>query len=479
MISENHRRKPGFHEKYFLCRNVEGYYSNFNVVGQFNRHISRARLSQALSSLILKKPSLLYNYFRVGLSQVPNYIEDFELRCVDSIRFGDVVEYRQIDRFDESTFEVINTFKNPTGNANAPLWKLCIFETSDSQYVCGYFCHSLADGGTALEFQNDLVKELAAVEDDAEYLDKLFDYERDSCRVPKVAAPIEEQTDLYIPDLALKAKLLVQHYAPRLLRLLAAVYQRLILPFKKEQSSVPIFRSEVVKKDLLTKFKVINFPPSEVSKITAFCRSKDITLTPFFNIVGLHCIEKAIYPHFGNKFSSLNLIAINGRRYYPSHSNPFAYGTMVCGAPTVFHPLHETDEGLVRDMQELHEMIQSQITSKRSFKDVWLHKWNDILRVLASKLGIMDRFTTMISNLGKVKDDPQSSWKLVNAWFGLNTSTGYHFILNMVSTQTGGLNLVVPYHPMYAQLSNEKVPAMDDFVYTFKDTCNRLTGTTL
>lgn len=481
MTLPNHRRKPGFVESYFICRNIEGFYTNFNVIGQYNKKFSRPALANALKALVDKIPWLTYNFFPT--KETPeDYHTDFELRPVDSIPFENVVEYRAITHFDETTLETINGFKNRIGCSDTPLWQLCVFETADTQYVCGYFCHSLADGGTALQFQRDLVQELSRTENETNMVDCLFSYEKACYSLPDILPARELMSDLFIPGVFGKVRLWMEMRCPSV----AAWFRRCFSWFGRmfgAQKAAPMFSTVPVKKDLTCKFKMMNFPPREVEAITAYCRKNSITLTPFFTAVAVDCLEKIIFPHFpredgSSTFSTSHYIAISGRRYFPKSTRPFLYGVFVCGAPLNFPPLNaSSNEDLLDGMKTFHRLIQDEVDSRRSFKLMWMWSPADISKVLHSKIGQLQRYTTTVSNLGMVKDDPTCSWKLVNAWFSLNTSIGYHFILDMVSTEAGGLNLVLPYLPLYdvvEEVDGEQVLAMDRFKREFRKKCQEL-----
>lgn len=416
-----------------------------------------------------------------------NYHTDYELRCVDTIPLDKVVEYRKIEKFDHLTLETINTFKNHLSRFDAPLWQICVFETDDCQYVCGYFCHTLFDGGTALQFQRDLIKELDRYEHETEIAYLLFDYEKKKDSLPDILPPRELMTDLYIPGIFQKVQLWMNVKYPSFMSWIRQGISFLKKLVGISINSTPVFSSVAVTKDLATKFKILNFSPQVVSAITQYCRTNNITLTPFFNVVAQDCIEKLIFPHFPQKdgfheYTSSHFIAISGRRYFPQFSNPFLYGVFVIGAPRTFDYMDVSSlDDFLPQMKNFHNMIQDEVESRRSFKTMWMWDVADIAKILQGKIGKFERFTTMISNLGKVSDDPQSSWKIVNAWFSLNTSIGYHFILNMVTTETGGLNLVIPYMPLYDELqmevNNEKVAVMDQFEHQFRETCQQLIST--
>lgn len=482
MTFAHHRRQIGTNEGYFVCRNVENFYSNFNVVGEYNHRFSKAALSHALESMIAGNPWLTYNIFPISDKLPKNYHNDYELRPVKTISLDKVVEYRKIARFDELTLETINGFKNNLSRDDAPFWQLCVFETDENQYVCGYFCHSLADGGTALQFQRDLVKHLERFQDETETVQVLFDYEKVAKDFPAILPARDLLTDLYIPGIFAKVRLWMEARAPTIFRWIQSIlnFPRWLLGAEEK----PLFSSYPVAKDLDSKFKIINFSPLEVKTMISFCRQNKITLTPFMLIVLLDCLEKLIYPHFPQQdgsiqYDSSNFMAISGRRYYPEFTNPFLYGVYVCGAPIRLNYINaSTNEELVEHMQKFHHSTQEEIETRRGFKSMWQWGIVDISKTLHKKIGKRDRFTCTISNLGLAKDDPECSWKLVNAWFNLNTSIGYHFILNMVATETGGLNVVIPYLPKYDELQtsvgDKEAPTMELLVSKFRETCKLL-----
>lgn len=449
------------------------------MTGEYSKKFSRAALSHALKAMIASNTWLTYNFFPT--SETPtNYHEDYELRCVSQIRFENVLEFRQIGKFDELTLETINTFKNEIGRDDAPLWQLCIFETDTSQYVCGYFCHTLADGGTALQFQRDLLKQLAKYEKETELVDILFDYETAKNSIPEILTAKELLTDLYIPGVFARVKMWMDTKLPYITLWMGPVLNFFKKTFRFGRTETQFFSLEPVTKNLASKFKIINIAPSELAPISQYCRTNSITVTPFLSIVALDCLEKIIFPHFSNgtDFHSSHYMAISGRRYFPEFQNPFMYGVFVCGAPINVPPLMaKSKQDLLAGMKRFHQSIQNEVKTRQSFKLLYMWKYADIAKVLHGKLGKHERYTTTISNLGQVKDEP-GEWKLVNAWFSLNTSIGYHFLLDMVSTETGGLNLVVPYLPIYDELTTEfdgkEVLAMEDFVRLFTETYKQL-----
>ena len=72
LIQPNHRRKPEFNERYYICRTIENYSTNFIIIVQYNRQISHNLLSNALYSLI-KEQLVCQNFSNrsKGIQQLP------------------------------------------------------------------------------------------------------------------------------------------------------------------------------------------------------------------------------------------------------------------------------------------------------------------------------------------------------------------------------------------------------------------------
>lgn len=100
-----------------------------------------------------------------------------------------------------------------------------------------------------------------------------------------------------------------------------------------------------------------------------------------------------------------------------------------------------------------------------SFKYIWTANLIDTEEVLRGSISSKLRTTILMTNLGAIKDNPDQNWHITDAWFALNRTINYHFIMHAVSTSTGGLNIVLGYLPEYDNLETtiegEKVGVMD------------------
>lgn len=94
LIQPNHRRKPEFNERYYICRTIENYSTNFSIIVQYNRQISHNLLSNALYSLIKKNSWFVQNFFQIDQRNPATANgHNFEVRILEHVKFNDVVKF--------------------------------------------------------------------------------------------------------------------------------------------------------------------------------------------------------------------------------------------------------------------------------------------------------------------------------------------------------------------------------------------------
>ncbi|KAK6455196.1 alcohol acetyltransferase [Scheffersomyces xylosifermentans] len=467
MVIAAHRRKLGFNERYYLCRGNEGYYTNFNITVTYPHRISVELLSNALKELITKNSWLSHNFFKLDNQDdtVANG-HNYEVRYVDKIKFEDVVTFKNVDVFDGNVLSEINNITCPM-NVELPLWRIVVLETSNGkQFFCGVFDHSIFDGMSGAQFMKDLTKELnTATEVYDEYL---FDYERDQLFLPKLILPaVDTLTDLFKLSFIDIVKYYANKYLPNVILNFFTKLRNLVSPdpMKPNLGVNPVFKCGLITKDLRTNYRVLNFSNEQIEKVTQFCRSQDLTITPYFDIIAVKCLEETVYKAVdpSTEFSTINLVAVNGRRYY-DHFENFLYGVMVCGDPILTPPL---TSDLLSYMKYFHRTMMERIRTKSSFKLVGLYRFYNLWDFFKQKLNKADgRFTITISNLGKFVQ-PKGRFEVEEIYFGSNTAITYHFILNMSTSEKGGLNVVFGYLPEYDNLYVNDKKVLDIFFEKF------------
>lgn len=468
-VLAHHRRSPGYNERYYICRNTQKHFTSFNVLIQYNKHIGRDELFHALRQVVLKQPTLACNFFRLYGEDEEENGHNYQVRFVNSIDFDDVVTYRAVEKVDGALFEELNdiTFAMNTEKA---LWRLFVLELpSRKQILCACFEHSLADGLSGIQFHKQLTAALDAPQkDSSEYI---FRYDPDQIGGPAISPAVENLTDLFVTSIWFRSMYFFRKtmFYEIITRSFQFLYRMLFsTEFYHSPGVHPMYSHQPVQHSLKSKYKVLNFTPAQVTKILAFCRTQGITMTPFFNAIGLRLMENTIYKE--GIFASKTIIAVNGRRFYRQFDNNFPFGVLLGGIVIPLPPIQtDNKETLTRLMRHIHNISQIEINRRHIFKVVGMYDFfNHWHRFKSVFNKTQTRYPLLISNLGMVSTDT-SDWVFEQAYFALNTSTAYQVIFDMVSTPEGGLNLVCVYIPEFHEKTivaahGKPVKAMDELV---------------
>lgn len=462
LIQPNHRRKPEFNERYYICRTIENYSTNFSIIVQYNRQISHNLLSNALYSLIKKNSWFVQNFFQIDQRNPATANgHNFEVRILEHVKFNDVVKFHQIDKFDEIIMESLNDHIFSMNNATLPLWKINVFEEmrpNGNQFISVSFDHSNYDGLSGVQFQKDLAKELLTAKDDLFY-DVLFDYQRDFGNLPAEILPaVDNLTDLFDLGVLLSSNSILKKWVPFYDTICGFIWP----------SDPPIFDTDTpVTKNLQTKYKFLKLTSNQIGQISKYCRSHGITLTTYFDIICICALQETVFSVVKSlAIHTSSLVAINGRRYYSDEIKNFLYGTLVCGAPIIL----PTIENKLEAMQIFHQEMTNDINTKKSFQSTGnLLKHANVWEYFQNKINkIGGRFTLTISNLGKISNS-NDIFKFEQMYFVLNTGVVYNFVLNITTLPNGELTAVVGYIPEFEKYELNNKPIMNTFMEKFYD----------
>lgn len=377
-----------------------------------------------------------------------------------------------------------------------PLWRVIIFENRYNrleQFVCFYCDHALFDGISGLEFHKELLRELSNLSsdghtDDLKLLSILFENnETPTLDICEIEEAREEMLDIF--DVPLRYRLMncfrsffVYKWVSSFLTFsrgnliffggsLAQDFD----PYYLDLLNHSTFTYKPISKDLSTKFKTLTFNNAEVEKMLSFCKKSNLTLTPYFNIIALQCLQETLFaavkdPNMG-MFSTSSCVAVNGRRYYDLPY--FLYGTLVGAEILNFGPMPSFSNKIrtMAYMKAAYLRLSTSLRNKNCFLSKGLQKKKNIWSFYSERIGKLEGKTTLvISNLGVFRNEANSGWKFENIWFGLNTGSLYHFILNLVTTQEKCLNLVFCYASEYEYLYNSaSKPLLDEFLIMFTE----------
>ncbi|CAK9438094.1 uncharacterized protein LODBEIA_P24140 [Lodderomyces beijingensis] len=460
MVEARHKRRPDFNERYYIARSTEGFYSNFNIVAKYNKHVPRTLLSLALRNLVRQNSWFTHNFYKdAGSDSAASNGHNWTLQIVDQIHFHDVVTYRQIDQFNGSTLEEINKLGFGMNVPNVPLWRIIVFEEkiSGEQLICAYFDHSQFDGLSGVQFQKDLARELALASQTAakdQFEAVIFNYERDLKYLPKVVIPASESvTDLYTPPLTT----VINHHLGAYLPFYKRVYDWVYTPSTAKEFVNP----NPVRKDLSTKYKIFKFDASLMAQVTQFCRAHKLTVSSYLDVIVIKALQDSVFKavYGTDEFTSNSYVAINGRRYYSQEIQNFRYGTMVCGDSIYLAPVRDS----LQAMKKFSKQLCDHIGTQNSFKITGMLQYQNAWQFLYNKLGkVGARAALTLSNLGKVKDS-NDIFQFKEMYFGANAGVMYNFVTNVTSLPSNEMTVVFGYLPEFEAYTIDGANAVDKF----------------
>lgn len=478
MIESRHRRRTGFFEKQYVCRNIGAFYSNFNVTGKYggSSHITPAILSHALRDWLENMDFwLVYNFYRCdsSISDVEADGSNFEVRPVEKLAFDSVVEFQTVDAFDSGTMEWLNDVRPPMNTENGALWKVYVFDSkADGKQYMTFLCdHALLDGMCGAEFQKTMPKFLNQNWDKTEQLTYLFDYEADKHLLgDSILEPRELMSDLFQLSYWQTAAFYLSKWARLLLPVAASEYLGLTPP----AADPPIFTHSIIEKDTRSKFKIFNLNPDQLAALRAVCKDNNLTLTPLVHTLALNSLEKTLIktvsPPDSVPPSTYSCIAVNGRKNVPqTKTQGFIYGCLVSATLHLDPPLPSAVDNLLELLLPRMRQYQKEISENQktllSFKQYGGYgALSQVWKSYEQIAGTKQRFTLLNSNLGFIQPDvgPDSHFTLDDSFFASSTCLKYHVITNFTSTATGGLTVVIAYLPEYDSV-------IDGFVSDYKN----------
>ena len=463
-MAPKHTRKPGWLEKYYIIRNTHGFYTNFNITVRLNRHFGHSHLGSAIRELLKSNLWYCLNFFRdpkYGIGYFNG--NDYHVSYVDKIMLEDVVSYRSVDAFDPSFLSEINDIVLPMNSLLLPLWRLIVFEQPDgAQYLCGVFDHSMFDGGSGLMFLEQLVHHLSVSRDIEPKT--LFQYDTS---LPPVPVARQSVTNLYTPSISQVLSWYFHKFAPSLLLKWASKLVSWWNKNKEKPLVYPVYSNPThnwEENNLKTSITNINFTPLQISRILRYCRHHNITITPFFNVTMLQCLDKTLFKSDSTKYSTTSYIAFQGRRYFPKLAQDLLTGVWVSALgitlPPITNPLETT--------KYVYGEMQKNLASRKTFKTWGMNRFFNYRQFF---LGNPDspKISLTVSNLGRVNAS-DDRFAIVDAYFGSCVGTNYNVILNIISTAEGGLNATIGYFPGFDDIYIDGKKATDICWDMFKET---------
>lgn len=451
-----HQREPTNADRYYICRNFNKYYINFNVTGVYNKRIEDGAIRGALRRLMLNNSTFVLNAFRTSCIEedTPSDYRNFILKPVKEIRYEDVVEWREIKEFNEQVLEEIGEIDFEM-NVDKPLFKVLISQCGDKQYVTFLCDHILFDGGSGAFFHEDLIRELARGETRSSAV--IFNYEQDYEKLAPLSPPVDEISDLYTTSLIQKVSIIVLEMIPGFIK---NIYRRWFIKGFPDLRQNPIFTYKPKTKLIRTGYKMIKFDPLQTQRTVEYCRSQQVTLTPFIGAVGLSALQDTIIPRLANnatvQYSFESNLVYSGRRFLPD----YRYGVCVGSVDCTLGPI----KSIIETTRVFARQLKAAISNLKSIQRMGLLGLVNIKDFLFNRLENYSKLTLEVSNLG-IKNLVSGEWQIEDLIFSQNIGISHYFGFLVVGTPTGGTNLVLGYMKEFDDLEPN---AWNQFIKDFE-----------
>ncbi|CAD1810980.1 Alcohol acetyltransferase family protein [Candida parapsilosis] len=445
-------------ENFFRSRTASGNYRNFQVTATYQPGLKNnlKLFYQALRKLVLDYHILITNVqFN---TTIDGYVYE-PLKQVDFasiVGFVDNADYISNDIINENFMKYINQITFDL-YSQTPLFKLILV---GEDQLCAVFEHTIADGLVARYIHEILLENLAYCENGANWNTlqseygftdsdgfnntQLFNLERDQKFIKNSLPP---PIDLFLP--------IDGDYTGG-----DPYFSELVAPPGTKGKWAGRFLA-VDTHDIA--FKLINFPDHETNQILKKCKTEKVSVTAYIEAI----LALTLYPVFSGKYASFkcamalrrHMDATNAPKQYHSILSRPEYRILGTSAHMGFGmnlpPVKEFSWYLVRLINNHivdgcnNKMALSQM---KGFKDIANLKDATNELFFSRQLNKPKADAIKISNLGfalqtEHQSESGSTWMITNMIFSQDMAPyASEFMLNVISTAKGGLNLTLSYY---------------------------------
>lgn len=444
-------------ENFFRCRTTVDWYRNFGSVAAYSQNLNNhTLLARALRKTLLDYHILICNVFKVPEAGYT------EMRPIKRATFGDLVEFAE---------ELFSPMGKPVPEwllsklcrtmyfelyEEKPLFKLIVQGTHDLAITLE---HTLADGVVALSFHEIFLKNLAYCDD----LENLVEYANNYGALPN-----QVLDDTVIFDFEIDRKY-IKHSLPPPVDMFMEDPSLDYTHGEKDHYSKRFPESHPDKwpgrfptsLDFTTAFKLINIPSNDLKRILTKCKEYGVLLTSY-----IACNQAlALQPIYGTKHYTLCVVAMTLRRFIaadklaPEYLNVLEENYKLLGnfahmgVPQFFTPATEFTWERVKQFQE--NMSRSTLNNRllNMRKPIYdsLLDLGDNRQVFEKALGLNKADSLKLSNIGAGKfplyeNSILGTWTINDIVFAQDLApNASEFVLNMVSSPRGGLNIVLSF----------------------------------
>lgn len=447
-------RKLGNKENFFRARAQCNFYRNFVVSVQYSRSPIQDKLLlfRALRKTLIDYPSLTCNVFEVEDER------KLIMRPVNNVYFLDLVEIllETVLISDEKYIRYMSETHFSHPYEERPLFKLVV----PNEFSLGAaFDHTLADGLVGRYFHEILLDNIAYCDiktNDVEY------------KALYGEVPINFEENVLLFSLEKDSKYFRNSVPPPMEMYMEGEVTE-ITPSHFSKFIPPDFPHLwpgrfASKLERSIAYKHINIPAEDLAEIMVQCRKHKVTLTSYLVVNSALTLQ----PIFGRKHHFLIATAITLRRFMNKENLDVPYKQLLepeCkilglhshqGLIQTYAPLDEFSWDLVADSNaKLKETTTSKGELWSLLRKVNAPDWSgDNKSLFEASLGKSKLDSLKLSNLGYVEFPVHPSnlgpdWTVTDAVFGQDIAPTSEFVVNVIATPIGGLNIVLEYLETY------------------------------
>ncbi|CAH6720790.1 hypothetical protein CLIB1444_04S08020 [[Candida] jaroonii] len=403
------------YETLFKCRQEFGYYQTFQVAGTYSNSFSKNTLSKVLRKVILENGMLSCNVFPDDQKSL--------LRPVEKITFDDVYvdledKYITDNLLNEEGMKFLNSFTFQLGVEKA-LFKVLYNEKSST--LAAVFDHAVFDGINGNYFHEEFIKYLRIMDsEDNEMESVLFDLSTDETLLANDLPP---PIDAYM-----------KYDEPH-----NETFMSKVPPYPRYSGR---FLNTKDVKDIA--FKLLKFNPDELKTLLKKCKEKNVTLTSYLDVIFALTFQSVYKDTY-----SVNKVAIALRKFIPWDKDYKIWGNSPhMGLNQNLHIKSFSWD----DVIEFNKNLKATANNDKLLYEV--RAWRDVCgtgnesQFFDKALGKEKPETTKLSNLGliRIPKDDGSKFQLLDLVFSQDMSpAASDFMIGVVSTELGGLSIIVSY----------------------------------
>lgn len=450
-------------EHLLRCRTASGLYRSFQVTATYSQELTIPVIFASLKKTLLQYPSLVCNV-RKGST-------DCFFEPIQSATLKDVLEilpdtYLSDTKVSEQFMKYANTTEFSLYSGK-PLFKLFLVGKFTLTIVLE---HTIADGLVGPYFHEILLDniKIGNIVDDAVSLDsELFNFSKDRLEMNSLPPPIDWFMESYKEEEKEAEKEEEEETSSS-------------SPSASSTSSLWPGRFHTTRNTPIS-FKLINFTPAQVQTILAKCKLEKVTVTTYIQVVQLLTLA----PVFGNEHHTSHKIALSLRRFIDVNQDLSSYENSSVYLEQLQDPNYKymataAHVGTSRNFPQVTEFCWD-LVRKVSLQLKQELNNNKLLSSLAGFFNNYDKVddnrafytdnmakpnkadATKLSNLG-VFTFPNDKWTITDMIFAQDVMPySCEFMLNIISTPTGGMNLVWSYFEL------DQVESVDPYVEKFRE----------